>query len=129
MPLIVPLISCFYANQTFLGLDGLVNNTPGSLSAIDRPPPGGSCCLADGYRHHRTPPPQIDPGLAPHEGQPGSAWVPGWLLPTSHHPIGRPGPAPPSCNSPVPISQRGRLRPPSHIRSLDLAHCSLLWQT
>ena len=42
MPLIVPLISCFYANQTFLGLDGLVNNTPGSLSAIDRPPPGGS---------------------------------------------------------------------------------------
>lgn len=29
MPLIVPLISCFYANQTFLGLDGLVNNTPG----------------------------------------------------------------------------------------------------
>lgn len=125
MPLIVPLISCFYANQTFLGLDGLVNNTPSSLSAIDRPPPGGSCCLADGYHH---PPHQIDPGLAPHEGRLGSAWAPGWLLPTSHHPIGRPGPAPPSCNSPVPISQRGRLRPPSHICSLDLARCSLLWQ-
>ena len=45
MPLIVPLISCFYANQTFLGLDGLVNNTPGSLSAIDRPPPGGRSFL------------------------------------------------------------------------------------
>lgn len=29
MPLIVPLISCFYANQTFLGLAGLGNNTPG----------------------------------------------------------------------------------------------------
>lgn len=29
MPLIVPLISCFYANQTFPGLDGPVNNAPG----------------------------------------------------------------------------------------------------
>lgn len=63
MPLIVPLISCFYANQTFLGLDGLVNNTPGSLSAIDRPPPGGSCCLADGYHHH-PPPNRPRPGPA-----------------------------------------------------------------
>ena len=83
MPLIVPLISCFYANQTFLGLDGLVNNTPGSLSAIDRPPPGGSCCLTDGYRHHRPPPPNRPrPGPA---RRPAGQRLGAWLAP-AHQP-------------------------------------------
>lgn len=53
MPLIVPLISCFYANQTFLGLDGFVNNPPAGLSATDRPP-GGSGGPADGIARPET---------------------------------------------------------------------------
>lgn len=75
MPLIVPLIFCFYANQTLLGLDGLVNNIPAGLSAIDGPPPGGSCCPLIGIAKRRglglrlhsgfCPPSQDTPGAAP----------------------------------------------------------------
>lgn len=109
MPLIVPLISCFYANQTFLGLDGLVNNTPGGLSAIDRPPPGGSCGLTDWYRQPQRPRPgpRCTPDCAP------------------AHPATIPGPSWSCPMVPVPISQRGKLRPQPHVRSLDYVHCSL----
>ena len=61
MPLIVPLISCFYANQTFLGLDGLVNNTPSRPICHRRASSWRQLVPTDWYRQAQRP----GPGLLP----------------------------------------------------------------
>lgn len=95
MPLIVPLIFCFYANQTFLGLDGLVNNSPSRSVCHGRASSWRQLLPADGYRHAQG------PGPGPALG----------LLPTQP-------PYPRSCpRVPVPISQEGKLRP-QHVFTL-----------
>lgn len=87
MPLIVPLISCFYANQTFLGLDGLVNNTPG-WPIFHRQASSWRQLLPADWYHQAQPWPGPLPTQPPY---PGSSW---------------------GCpRAPVPISQRGKLRP------------------
>lgn len=108
MPLIVPLISCFYANQTFLGLDGLMNNTPSRPICHRRASSWRQLLPADWYRQAQGPGP--GPALGRLAG----------LLPTQP-------PYPWSCpRVPVPISQRGKLRPQPRVYSLDLVYCSPL---
>lgn len=71
MPLIVPLISCFYANQTFLGLDGRVNNTPSRPRCRRRASSWRQLVPTDGYRRAQRPglgscpPGHRAPGAAP----------------------------------------------------------------
>lgn len=102
MPLIVPLIFCFYANQTFLGLDGLVNNSPSRSICHRRASSWRQLLPADWYRQAQGPGPGPVLGLLP--TQPVYPW---------------------SCpRVPVPISQEGKLRPQPCVYSLDLVCCS-----